>query len=109
MSDNFNKRKDKESSITASEDILDFVRAIDFNSSDFEKSELNLSEVVDTYMIKELIICGKIMLACRLAHRYGVTADLGKKETYWWLQQIYEAQNGSRNGQNEQLDSPVSG
>jgi len=94
----------KESSIAAPEDILDFVRAIDFNLSEFEKTELNLSEVVDNYMIKELIICGKIMLACKLAHRYGVTADPDKKETYRWLQRIYEAQNGSQNGQNEQFD-----
>jgi hypothetical protein len=99
----------KESSITAPDVILDFVRAIDINTSEFEKTALNLNEVVDTYMIKELIICGKIMLACKLAHRYGVTADPEKEEIYRWLQQIYEAQNRLRNGQNEQLDSTASG
>ena len=71
---------------------IDLVRAIDLDTRDFSDTEIDLREILDDYIVKELIRAGAIDLACKLAKRYGITEHSKKAEVYQLLEDINHAQ-----------------
>jgi len=74
------------------EKAIDLVRAIDLDARDFRDAELDLIEILDEYIVKELVRAGAIELACKLAKRYGITEQAEKAEVYKLLEDINHAQ-----------------
>ncbi len=93
-----------ESLVDSPKRAVDTVRAIDLNINEFDDTDLNLSEIIDNHIIKKLIVAGKIMLASKLAQRYGVTTNPEKKEIYGLLLSIYEAQNETSKSLYEEIE-----